>query len=98
MQALEDLYTHYDMTVRNASGGIVQFVYGDDGMDPLVMEGNKGEALDLKRMLGKASAGQGGGRWLCDQGGNGCVHGRARAGTRSCSMIHSLSLRWGGLR
>lgn len=24
LQALEDLYTHYDGTVRNAAGGIVQ--------------------------------------------------------------------------
>jgi len=52
-QALEDLYTHYDMTVRNAAGGIVQFVYGDDGMDPVTMEGKGASALDFDRVLGK---------------------------------------------
>ena len=34
MKALEDLSIQYDNTVRNASSCIVQFVYGDDGMDP----------------------------------------------------------------
>ena len=52
-QALEDLYTHYDMTVRNAAGGIVQFVYGDDGMDPVTMEGKGASALDFDKVLGK---------------------------------------------
>ena len=52
-QALEDLYTHYDMTVRNAAGGIVQFVYGDDGMDPVTMEGKGASALDFDTVLGK---------------------------------------------
>lgn len=53
VQALEDLYTHYDMTVRNAAGGIVQFVYGDDGMDPVTMEGKGASALDFDKVLGK---------------------------------------------
>jgi DNA-directed RNA polymerase III subunit RPC1 len=34
MKALEDLSTHYDNTVRNSKFGVVQFVYGDDGLDP----------------------------------------------------------------
>jgi len=55
-QALEDLYTHYDNTVRNAAGGIVQFVYGDDGMDPVTMEGNTGSALDFDRVVMKVRA------------------------------------------
>lgn len=40
MKALEDLSTHYDMSVRNSVGGIVQFIYGDDGLDPAELEGN----------------------------------------------------------
>ncbi|XP_061361835.1 DNA-directed RNA polymerase III subunit 1 [Gastrolobium bilobum] len=36
MKSLEDLFLHYDYTVRNAGGGIVQFCYGDDGMDPAI--------------------------------------------------------------
>jgi hypothetical protein len=30
---LEDLRVHYDHTVRNAEGGVVQFLYGEDGLD-----------------------------------------------------------------
>lgn len=41
MKALEDLYVHYDYSVRDASSGIVQFTYGDDALDPLGIEGNK---------------------------------------------------------
>ncbi|KAI8832364.1 hypothetical protein BC829DRAFT_426428 [Chytridium lagenaria] len=39
MKALEDLTSHYDNSVRNATGGIVQLVYGDDGLDPVMIEG-----------------------------------------------------------
>ena len=58
VQALEDLYVHYDNTVRNAAGGIVQFTYGDDGMDPVTMEGGNGAPLDLNRTLAKVRGGQ----------------------------------------
>ncbi|KAK7689907.1 hypothetical protein QCA50_006546 [Cerrena zonata] len=40
MKALEDLVTHYDSSVRNATGGVVQFRYGDDGLDPACLEGD----------------------------------------------------------
>ncbi|MCO5597199.1 hypothetical protein L7F22_051275 [Adiantum nelumboides] len=40
MKALEDLSTHYDLSVRNSVGGVVQFTYGDDGLDPAELEGN----------------------------------------------------------
>ncbi|PWN51206.1 putative RPO31-DNA-directed RNA polymerase III, 160 kd subunit [Violaceomyces palustris] len=40
MKALEDLSTHYDLSVRNSVGGVVQFIYGDDGLDPAELEGN----------------------------------------------------------
>lgn len=53
MKALEDLSTHYDQTVRNASSGIVQFVYGDDGMDPARMEGEDGKPLNLNQLFSK---------------------------------------------
>jgi DNA-directed RNA polymerase III subunit RPC1 len=38
LQALEDLSTQYDLSVRNSTGGIVQFRYGDDGLDPACLE------------------------------------------------------------
>jgi hypothetical protein len=38
--------------VRNSAGGIVQLAYGDDGLDPLRMEGaSAGQPLDLGRLL-----------------------------------------------
>lgn len=53
MKALEDLFVHYDMTVRNAATGIVQFMYGEDGMDPVTMEGGDGKPLDFERTMQK---------------------------------------------
>ena len=39
MKSLEDLATQYDDTVRTSSGGIVQFQFGSDKLDPVDMEG-----------------------------------------------------------
>lgn len=55
MKALEDLSTHYDMSVRNATQGIVQFCYGDDGLDPANMEGD-GAPVNFARTLLHAKA------------------------------------------
>ena len=33
IKAMEDLKTHYDLSVRNADGNIIQFLYGEDGFD-----------------------------------------------------------------
>lgn len=55
MKALEDLSTHYDMSVRNSTGGIVQFCYGDDGLDPTSMEGD-GAPVNFVRNLMHARA------------------------------------------
>ncbi|KAJ3171954.1 DNA-directed RNA polymerase II subunit rpb1 [Geranomyces variabilis] len=38
VKALEDLMAQYDGTVRNAMGEIVQFIYGEDGMDGAKVE------------------------------------------------------------
>ena len=38
VKAMEDCKVNYDHTVRNASGTIVQFLYGEDGMDPTKIE------------------------------------------------------------
>ena len=54
IKALEDLFVHYDGTVRNASGCIIQFRYGDDGMDPAQMEGKDGAPLNFERLFAKA--------------------------------------------
>ncbi|XP_071036017.1 DNA-directed RNA polymerase III subunit RPC1 [Parasteatoda tepidariorum] len=49
IKALEDLCLHYDMSVRNSVGEVVQFVYGDDGLDPACMEGINKFETSLKK-------------------------------------------------
>ena len=39
MKSLEDVSIQYDLTVRNSTGALVQFRYGDDALDPTSMEG-----------------------------------------------------------
>lgn len=50
MKALEDLTTHYDLSVRNSTGGVVQFRYGDDGLDPACLEGDA-QPIEFERSL-----------------------------------------------
>ncbi|WCJ25207.1 DNA-directed RNA polymerase III subunit 1 [Euphorbia peplus] len=56
IKGLEDLSIQYDNTVRNAGGCIIQFVYGDDGLDPASMEGKGGTPLNLDRLFMKVKA------------------------------------------
>lgn len=46
-KALENVTVRYDFTVRNARNEVVQFRYGEDGMDPWQMEGSNGAPLNL---------------------------------------------------
>jgi DNA-directed RNA polymerase beta' subunit len=41
VKAMEDCKIQHDLTVRNASGHIVQFLYGEDGMDAVKLEFQK---------------------------------------------------------
>ncbi|KAL1406297.1 DNA-directed RNA polymerase II core subunit rpo21 [Vanrija albida] len=47
VKAMEDLKVGYDGTVRNSSGDIIQFLYGEDGMDGAAMEK---QSLDIIRL------------------------------------------------
>jgi len=47
IKGLEDLVVNYDMTVRSNKNKIVQFLYGDDGIDPMRVEN---QTLNLLRM------------------------------------------------
>lgn len=38
VKAMEDCKVNFDMTVRNAGGQIIQFIYGDDGMNSVKLE------------------------------------------------------------
>lgn len=51
MKALEDLTAHYDGSVRNSEGNIVQYTYGDDGLDPAMMEAKDGRPINFERTL-----------------------------------------------
>ncbi|KIH48552.1 hypothetical protein ANCDUO_21378, partial [Ancylostoma duodenale] len=42
-----DLHVSYDGTVRSSVGDVVQFVFGEDGLDPAMMEAKDGCVLDL---------------------------------------------------
>lgn len=42
--------------VRNAANTIVQLEYGDDGMDPVCMEGRSGEPIALPRAMSVVKA------------------------------------------
>eukprot|EP00505_MAST-04D_sp_SCG-Rhode-Island_P002693 Stramenopile-MAST_4_protein_2693 len=50
MKALEDLSIEYDRTVRNSQGNVISFDYGDDGLDPVMMEGTK-KPVNFDRIL-----------------------------------------------
>jgi DNA-directed RNA polymerase III subunit RPC1 len=54
MKALEDLTTQYDLSVRNGTGGVVQFRYGDDGLDPACLEGDA-QPIEFVRAWNHAS-------------------------------------------
>ncbi len=53
INALQDLKVEYDGTVREqTSGALVQFRYGEDGVDP--MRSYRGKAVEVKRLIKEA--------------------------------------------
>ena len=50
VKSLEDLCMQYDMTVRNSSGEVIQFHYGGDNLDPMMMEA-RDKPVDFERIL-----------------------------------------------
>lgn len=47
VKALEDSAAHYDGTVRNSLGDIIQFVYGEDGLDGVAIEKQRVDHMNL---------------------------------------------------
>ena len=45
VKALEDVQVKYDTTIRNSLGDIVQFTYGEDGLDAIYIEKQKIESI-----------------------------------------------------
>lgn len=49
VKAMEDCKVGYDMSVRNAAGAIIQFLYGDDGMDSTKIESQKIPYIEMQQ-------------------------------------------------
>ncbi|RWW08445.1 hypothetical protein GW17_00028117 [Ensete ventricosum] len=49
VKAMEDIMVKYDGTVRNSLGDVIQFLYGEDGMDAVWIESQKFDSLKMKR-------------------------------------------------
>ncbi|KAK3393734.1 hypothetical protein B0H63DRAFT_26173 [Podospora didyma] len=47
VKALEDAAAQYDGTVRNSLGDIIQFVYGEDGLDGVVIEKQRVDHINI---------------------------------------------------
>ena len=47
VNAMQDLSSHYDQTVRNSTGEIIQFVFGEDNVDPAKSDSGKAVNLDV---------------------------------------------------
>nr|CAD2195630.1 unnamed protein product [Meloidogyne enterolobii] len=58
VKCLEDLVVSYDNTVRTSTNEVVQFVFGDDGLDPSYMEARDGKLLDLSHLLNQVKSTQ----------------------------------------
>jgi DNA-directed RNA polymerase III subunit RPC1 len=48
VKTLEDVSIEYDGTVRDSKKNIVQFSYGGDGLDPILMESDESTPLDFE--------------------------------------------------
>jgi len=49
VNAMEHLKVEYDLSLRDPSGSIVQFTYGDDGVDPA--KSDHGKAVNISRLV-----------------------------------------------
>ena len=52
INALEDVKVENDGTVRHSGGQIIQFIYGEDGIDPA--RSTNGNAVDVDRIIADA--------------------------------------------
>ncbi len=56
INALEHIRLEYDGTVRDSAGDIIQFKYGEDGVDP--SKSDHGQAVNVKRLLSQIKIGE----------------------------------------
>jgi DNA-directed RNA polymerase subunit A' len=55
INALLDLYVEYDYTVRDSTGSIIQFAYGEDKADP--SKAPHGKLLNVERVIERVLGG-----------------------------------------
>jgi len=55
INALENLKVEYDLSVRDPTNKVVQFVYGDDGVNP--SKSIEGASIDIDGAIARALAG-----------------------------------------
>ena len=55
INALQDLRVEYDGTVRDDRGAVVQFVYGEDGVDPA--RSDNGKAVNVEKIIKRVVGG-----------------------------------------
>ncbi|PHT94271.1 hypothetical protein T459_02153 [Capsicum annuum] len=51
VKSMEDIMVKYDGTVRNLLGDVIQFLYGEDGMDSVWIETWKFDSLKAKKSI-----------------------------------------------
>ena len=51
VKAMEDAKIYYDNTVRNAGGSVIQFIYGEDGMDGCKIENQYISYMDMDPLV-----------------------------------------------
>ena len=56
INALEHIRLEYDGTVRDSSGDIIQFMYGEDGVDPA--KSDHGKAVNVSRLMDQITIGE----------------------------------------
>ncbi|CAD5180600.1 unnamed protein product [Musa acuminata subsp. malaccensis] len=49
VKAMEDIVVTYDGTVRNSLGDVIQFLYGEDGIDAVWIESQKLDSLRMRK-------------------------------------------------
>ncbi|KAL5727166.1 DNA-directed RNA polymerase [Ranunculus cassubicifolius] len=49
VKAMEDIMVKYDGTVRNSMGDVIQFLYGEDGMDAVWIESQKLDSMKMRK-------------------------------------------------
>jgi len=51
IKSLEDLSVKYDYSVRTSTGQMIQFLYGDDGLDPMNIDQNDLKVSAIQNLI-----------------------------------------------